>query len=208
MKRYNTKSMVILALLTAIIVLMAFTPLGYLPVGVLKITLNMIPVAVGAIALGPAGGAFLGCVFGITSFAQCFGTDAFGTILAGYSVFGAFAVCVLARALAGFLTGLVFKLLSGKLKTDYLLYPIVGLSASVFNTVLFMSSLMAIFGRVDEIVQMRGDMDLIAFMCAFVGVNAIFEIIACTVASGAVGAALKKARLIGTAGKAKVNAAS
>lgn len=202
MKRFNTKSMVILALLAAIILLMAFTPLGYLKIGVLSITLNMIPVAVGAVAAGPLGGALLGCVFGITSFSQCFGADAFGTILAQYSVPATFAVCVLTRTLAGLLVGLVFKALSGKIKTDYMLYPIIGLLASLFNTILFVSALMAFFGNTAELVQMRGDMNMISFMLAFVGINAVFEIIACTVATGAVGAALKKARLIGEKPKA------
>ena len=40
-----------------------------------------IPVAVGAIVLGPISGAFLGLVFGLTSFSQCFGADTFGTTL-------------------------------------------------------------------------------------------------------------------------------
>ena len=37
----------------------------------LEITLIVIPVAVGAVTLGPAAGAILGGVFGITSFIQC-----------------------------------------------------------------------------------------------------------------------------------------
>ncbi len=62
----NTKDMVILSLFTAIIALMTFTPLGYIP-WVVKITLIQIPVIVGSVTLGPKKGAFLGFVFGITS---------------------------------------------------------------------------------------------------------------------------------------------
>ena len=40
-----------------------------------------VPVAVGAIILGPKGGAICGLAFGITSFMQCFGMGAFGTML-------------------------------------------------------------------------------------------------------------------------------
>ena len=69
------------AMLSAIILLMAFTPLGYLQLGPVKMTFIMIPVAVGAMTLGEKTGAFLGLVFGITSFIQCFGLDAFGTTL-------------------------------------------------------------------------------------------------------------------------------
>jgi uncharacterized membrane protein len=64
----RTTSMVLTALFTAIIVLMAFTPLGYIPLGVINATIIHIPVIIGALYLGPKRGAFLGFVFGLTSF--------------------------------------------------------------------------------------------------------------------------------------------
>ena len=51
---------------------MAFTPLGYFQTMGLSITFLTVPVAVGAIILGPKGGAICGLAFGITSFMQCF----------------------------------------------------------------------------------------------------------------------------------------
>ena len=83
-KRVDTRRMVLLAMLSGILLVMSFTPLGYLNIGPLAISLNMIPVAIGAVALGPGGGAFLGAVFGITSCLQCVGiggTSAMGVIL-------------------------------------------------------------------------------------------------------------------------------
>ena len=62
----NTKDMVILSLFSAIIVLMTFTPLGYIP-WIVKITLIQIPVIVGSVILGPKKGAMLGFIFGLTS---------------------------------------------------------------------------------------------------------------------------------------------
>jgi uncharacterized membrane protein len=62
----SSKDLVILALFTAIIALMAFTPLGYIP-WITKITLIQIPVIIGSVILGPKKGAFLGFVFGVTS---------------------------------------------------------------------------------------------------------------------------------------------
>ena len=56
------------ALFTAIIVIMAFTPLGYIPLVVINATIIHIPVILGALFLGPKKGAFLGFVFGLTSF--------------------------------------------------------------------------------------------------------------------------------------------
>ena len=71
-KKVNTKNMVQLAILMAIIFLMAFTPLGYLKIFLLDITLLVIPVAVGAVLLGPVAGAVLGLTFGFTSFILSF----------------------------------------------------------------------------------------------------------------------------------------
>lgn len=49
----NTSKLVILGLMTGILLLMAYTPLGYLNIGPLAITFNVIPVAIAAITLGP-----------------------------------------------------------------------------------------------------------------------------------------------------------
>ena len=69
----RTVKLVEMALLVAIILILAFTPLGYIKTLGLEITLIVVPVTIGAIILGPLGGAVLGAVFGITSFIQCFG---------------------------------------------------------------------------------------------------------------------------------------
>ena len=68
-KKFSTKFLVEMALLVAIILIMAFTPLGYIKTAGIEITLIVVPVAVGAVTLGPAAGAILGGVFGI--FAVC-----------------------------------------------------------------------------------------------------------------------------------------
>lgn len=88
--KFSTKYLVEMALLVAIILLMAFTPIGYIKTAGLEITLIVIPVAVGAVTLGPAAGAILGGVFGITSFIQCFGMSAFGTLLLGVNPYSHF----------------------------------------------------------------------------------------------------------------------
>ena len=61
-KKFSTKFLVEMALLVAIILIMAFTPLGYIKTAGIEITLIVVPVAVGAVTLGPAAGAILGGV--------------------------------------------------------------------------------------------------------------------------------------------------
>ena len=72
-KKFNAKQLTLLGLMTALLLLMSFTPLGYLNIGPLAITFNVIPVAVSALALGPVGGLIAGSVFGLTSFLQAIG---------------------------------------------------------------------------------------------------------------------------------------
>ena len=72
-KKFNTSQLTILGLMSGILFLMAYTPLGYLNVGPLAVTFNVIPVAICAIVLGPTGGAVAGAVFGLTSYMQAMG---------------------------------------------------------------------------------------------------------------------------------------
>ncbi len=68
MKNDKTREMVLFALFAAIILLMAFTNLGFIPLGVINATIIHIPVIIGALFLGPKKGAALGFLFGLTSF--------------------------------------------------------------------------------------------------------------------------------------------
>jgi uncharacterized membrane protein len=55
------------AFFVAIELLMAFTPIGYIPVGAISITTMHLPVILAGVVLGPSYGAALGGVFGLTS---------------------------------------------------------------------------------------------------------------------------------------------
>ena len=68
MRNSQTKELVLTALFTAIIVIMVFTNLGYIPLIVINATIVHIPVILGTLFCGPKKGAFLGFVFGLTSF--------------------------------------------------------------------------------------------------------------------------------------------
>ena len=108
LRKSNVVMMTELALLTAIVILMAYTPLGYLKVGAVSITFIVVPVAVGAVLLGVKAGAFLGLVFGLTSLAQCFGMDAFGTMIFNAKPVATAVCCIVPRILVGVVPALVF----------------------------------------------------------------------------------------------------
>ena len=190
-RRKRTLFLVQNALLTALIVLMAFTPIGYLQIGVVKMTFIMVPVAVGAITLGEKSGAFLGLVFGITSFIQCFGLDAFGTTLFGINPAYTFIMCIVPRVLMGYLCGVAYKLIARKKKKFALVFA--SFMAPVLNTVFFMSLLLLFFGNSDYIQGIRNGAELWPFLVAFVGLNGVMEIATTTVIAPPVASAVKKA---------------
>ena len=191
-RRRKTLALAQNAILTALIVLMAFTPIGYLPLGPVKMTFIMVPVAVGAITLGEKSGAFLGLVFGITSFIQCFGLDLFGTTLFGINPVYTFIMCIVPRVLMGYLCGVIYKFIARKKRK--LALVIASFFAPVLNTFFFMSLLMIFFGNSDYIMGIRNGAELLPFLVAFVGLNGVMEIITTTVVAPPVASAIKKAK--------------
>lgn len=193
-KSFDTRRMVTLAMLSAILLMMSFTPLGYLNIGPLAISLNMIPVGIAAMALGPIGGAFLGAVFGITSFMQCMGiggTSAMGVILFEINPFLAFVQRFLPRLLAGLLSGFVYLGMK-KLTNPTLAGFITGFCAALLNTALFMLALIVCFGQTDYVQSLIAGRNVIVFVCAFVGINAVVEMFAATAVVGLVGRVLNQ----------------
>lgn len=191
MKKVNVKKLVMYSLLTAIIVLMGFTPLGYLKVGVVEITFLTIPVIIGGVLLGKKAGGFLGLVFGLTSFIQCFGMSAFGSALLAINGFSAFVVCVVPRVIMGFVCGLVAELVKNKSR-----FLLASLTAPILNTVLFVGALLLFFGNSDYIQNLMSTLGggyVIAFIVAFVGVNGLIEAGVCAVVGTVVSAGVYKA---------------
>ncbi|MDR0986865.1 MAG: ECF transporter S component [Ruminococcus sp.] len=184
-----------LAILTAITVVMALTPLGYLPVGALKISFLMVPVVVGAIVTGPAGGAFLGTVFGITSFLTCVtGTDAFGAMVLELNPLGTFIMCVPMRTLAGLLPALLVKLLENKARARFL-YPAAALFGSLCNTVFFLGALLVIFGNnadVSSALGFDGGSIILYIVATVVALNGALEASACTVVGAGLSGIINK----------------
>ena len=66
-RKHDTHWMVGVAMMAAIVVLLANTPLGMIQLPIIKATTTHIPVILGAILMGPLAGTILGCVFGICS---------------------------------------------------------------------------------------------------------------------------------------------
>ena len=164
MKNEKTYELVLTALFTAIIVIMAFTPLGYIPLVVINATIIHIPVILGALFLGPKKGAFLGFVFGLTSFinntfkAATASAFVFSPVLA-YNVVGASGIfksiyiCFVPRILVGVVPYFIYLLIrkalgseqkTGKIVVDVLASLILFVSVRAFLIRLFPEALSAV----------------------------------------------------------------
>ena len=195
--KLTTKQLTVLGLMVAVMIIFSFTPIGSIPIGPLVISLQVIPMAICAIVLGPKGGAIAGAMFGLLSFLQCFGIgvpSGMGAILVGINPFLAFIQRFVPRLLDGFLIGLIFKAL--RKKNIYAACAVTGFFSAFLNTVFFMTALVWLFGNTEYVQGLMGGKNIILFICAFVGVNAVFEMIASTVITGLVGAGLFKARVL------------
>ena len=196
--KFDTKSIVMLGVLAAMVMLFSFTPIGSIPIGPLVITLNVIPVAIAAVALGPVGGAIIGAVFGMFSFLQCFGIgipSGMGAMLVQINPFFAFVQRFIPRALDGFLAGLIFNAVAKA--TDVRLSCLgTGFCTALMNTAFFMLSLVFLFGNTEYVQGLMKGKSVLPFIVSFVGINAVVEMITATIVTGAVGFALYQAKLI------------
>lgn len=172
---------------------MSFTPLGYLKTAGLEVSLLSIPVAIGAMLVGPGAGAILGAAFGLTSFYQCFGISLFGAALLNINPFYTFIVCVPTRTLVGYLTGVIFKGLFKVDKTKTICYFAGGLLAALLNTLLFVGTLLVFFWNTEYIQSFnQTGANVIVFFALFVGIQGLVEAIVTCAAGGGVSKAVAK----------------
>lgn len=133
----------LISLFIAIMIVMNFTPIGYITTGLFSITLLTIPVALGAACLGPVGGMILGLVFGLTSFLQAFGigfvVDPLAANLFSENPFGYTVMCILSRILTGLISGLAFYLFKRNNKIGLPAFIVSAGLVPLFNTILFMT---------------------------------------------------------------------
>ncbi len=197
----TTGKLTLYAVLTAVLIILALVNIP-MPAG-LSITFNMIPVAVAGIALGPTGGLIMGGIFGLISFLQCYGIFGFSGMGAALvaiepvfrSVLLVFIQRVVSRMLMGWLTALIYRLIKPKMN-QFTGCAVAGFFSAFLNTLFFMSMLVLFFSGTEYMQGSMAGRGFFAYIIAAVGVNGLVEMITATLITGAVGAALKKARLI------------
>ena len=198
MKKLSTKQLVTLGLLASIVLIMSTTPLGTLPIGPLSITLNMVPIAIAAVAVGPVGGCIIGAVFGMFSFLQAIGIgvpSGLGMLTFSISPFLTFVQRVVSRALTGYLLGLIFKGVK-KVSNSVVGFFVTGFCAAILNFVFFMGLLVLCFGSNADVANIWAGKTVMAYLVATFMSNTIFEIIVTTLLTGLICLGLYKAKLL------------
>lgn len=191
------RDLCILALFVAVEIAMKLMGLGTVPVGPLNMSFLTVPVALGAMLLGPWQGAVLGFVFGICSFYDALsGGSVMTGIFLQVNPLSTFLLCVGTRTLMGLFTGLLFALIRRADRTRTVCYYAGALLAPLLNTVLFMGYIVLFFYRTDYIqglVSNFGSANPLAFVVALVGVQGLVEAAVCCLLGGTVAKGVSKA---------------
>ena len=194
------RNFVITAAFSAIILIMAFTPLGYIPLPFIKMTIIHIPVILGAVLLGPKYGAWLGFLFGLTSLINNTISPALTSFTfspaipvpgTGKGTALALVVCFLPRILVGVLPYFAYK---GMMKVlhkvkqgDIAALAVAGVAGAMTNTIGVMGLIYLLFK--DAYAAVRGiSADAVAgVVLGIVGTNGVIEAIGAGILVAAIG---------------------
>ena len=178
-KKSNARVIAEYAIFIAVILVMKLTGLSSIPVGPLKMTLTMIPIAIGAMLLGPVGGAILGFVFGLTSLYDAIsGTSVMTGFFFQVSPLHTVILCVVTRTLVGACTAWLFAFFKKLDKKRIWCYFAGGLAAPLLNTVFFMGYIVLVFYQTDfvqQLVASNGAANPFMFVVILVGVQGLVE---------------------------------
>ena len=197
-RKRDTRWMAAVAMFAAIIVVLANTPLGMIPLVVTKATTVHIPVILGAILLGPTAGGILGGVFGICSvisntMTPALTSFAFSPFLSTTGVPGAMKalwVSVGCRILVGVVAGWLWKFLRKRNVNSWASLPLVGFVGSMVNTVLVMGSIYVLFAQQYAAAKDGAREAVFGLVMTTVAFNGIPEALAAAVLVAAIGKAL------------------
>ncbi len=190
----KVRGLVQVALFAAIIVVMASVPfLGYVPLGFMRATIIHIPVIIGSIILGPAKGAILGGIFGLTSLVvntttpniTSFVFTPFYSLGDTHGNFASLIVCFVPRILVGVVPFFVYrafkKLLGSTPARRTICLGIAGFAGSMTNTLLVMNLIFVFFGNSYGAAKGLAADAVYPFILSVIGLQGVPEAIVATV---------------------------
>ena len=193
-KKLDVRTLTQLAILVAIELVMKLIGLGSVPVGPLYMSFLTVPIAVGAIVLGPVAGAILGGVFGLVSFMDAVkGASIMTSSLLAVSPVHTFILCFGMRVLMGVCVGLIYSGMARVCHRRVVNCFVTSLAAPLLNTLFFMGYIVLAFYQTDyvqSLVFAKGASNPLMFVVLLVGVQGVVEAIVCSVTGTAIGTAL------------------
>ena len=195
-KKRDTRWMVCVALMAAIVIVLANTPLGMIQLPVIKATTVHIPVILGAVLLGPLAGGILGGVFGICSLISntmaptllSFAFSPFMSTTGLPGVLKALWISVGCRILIGVVSVWLWKLFEKVHLNQTIALPITGFVGAMVNTVTVMGSIYLLFAQ--QYAQAQN-----------VGITAVWGLIMGTITASGIPEAIASAVLVLALGK-------
>lgn len=177
----RTLKLVELALLTAAVLVLQLTGIGIkLPIpGTTNISLVLIPIALGAMLLGPAAGAFLGFLFGAIVYVSggILHMDFFTAFLFDNHPIITAGICLGKSTLAGFAAGWLYRLLSPK--KPFLAVCLTAAIVPLINTGIFVLGCLCILGTIKDLMSAAGITGQTAVYFLFIGcagINFLLEL--------------------------------
>ncbi len=145
--KIETRDLTIAAVLAAICLILGLTPIGYIPIPPIEITLMCIPVIIGTISQGLRTGLIMGFVFGLTSFLTIFiRPSALSQFLFNLSPLKTILLVFIPRMLVPVTTWLVYRAIAKESKKSINIGTgVAAFTGSITNTVLFLGMLYLIF---------------------------------------------------------------
>lgn len=179
-QRMDTRQLVLLALLTALVALLAYMG-GFIKIGGLaSISLTLIPVVIGAALCGPAAGAWLGGVAGVMFF-----MTADAAFWMGLSIPGTIITVMVKGIASGFLAGLAYRLLERF--NRYAAVLVAAIVCPVVNTGIFLLGCLLFFMDAVNAGAAGEGISVAAYLIIFyVGLNFVFELLSNILLSPAV----------------------
>ena len=169
----NTQRLAVLAVLTAIVIILQVAVV--IPLGPFTVTLTMLPIIIGAILYGPMGGAILGAAFGIVVSIQVVtgAAGAFSTAMLEFQPAATILVCLLKGIAAGAAAGAFFRLF--RRRSFYLGVVMAAVIAPIINTGIFSVTCLTIFrSLIENALGTSGNL-LLVFLTTFIGLNFLVE---------------------------------
>ncbi len=198
MKTIKTKQLVLLSLFICIEIILAITPLGYIPIGPVRATTLHIPVILAGIVLGKKQGAICGLVFGISSVIintiqptpTSFIFSPFYSLGEFNGNFNSLIIAIVPRVLMGYMSGVIFNLLKNKINS-YTNVIISSVISSITNSFLVLAGIYVFFGQAYADVKEIAFSGLIDLLMYIILTNSIVEAIVGTIIILAIYKAIK-----------------